>query len=432
MSTHKHHDSKTMSRRTFISRTTSLLAATALPMPLFASKHPLKIGYVSPQTGPLAVFGETDNFILDGVRQSLANGIEINGKKRQIEIIVKDSQSSSSRAATVAAELIERDEVNLMLVTATPDTTNPVADQCELAEVPCASTAAPWEAWYFGRGGTPDSGFDYTYHFFFGLNDALNAYTSTWNRLDTNKVVGGLFPNDADGAAWSHPEVGAPGLLPGMGYKLINPGTFTNLTDNFSAHISAFKTEDTELLTGVLNPPDWNTFWRQARQQGLRPKAATIGKALVFPAAVATLGDLADGLTMEVVWAPNFPFSSSLTGQSSAELAAAWTKASGKPWTPPLGWTHAIFEVGINALVTASDPEDRESVNEALAATNLETTLGPVNFSTGPFGRNVSITPLVGGQWRLGGEFGIEVDIISNDFLPEVPITAELRNLRDV
>ena len=421
-----------INRRGLLKSGLAASAAASFPLPLYAQDRPLKIGYVSPQTGPLAVFGETDNFILDELRKAIANGLQIGGTTRRVEIIVKDSQSSSSRAASVAAELIERDEVNLMLVTATPDTTNPVSDQCELNEMPCASTAAPWEAWYFGRGGTPDTGFDYTFHFFFGLSDALNAYTSTWNRLDTNNVVGGLFPNDADGAAWSHPEVGAPGLLPGLGYDLVNPGTFANGTDNFTAHLSAFKEAGTELLTGVLNPPDWNTFWRQAKQQGLRPKAATIGKALVFPAAVATLGDLADGLTMEVVWAPNFPFSSSLTGQSSAELAAAWTAASGKPWTPPLGWTHSIFEVGINALATSDDPEDREAVTEALAATNLTTTLGPVNFSTGPFGRNVSITPLVGGQWRLGGDFGFEVDIISNDFLPEVPLTADLRSLHDL
>ena len=28
----------------------------------------LRIGYVSPQTGPLAGFGETDNFVVGGIR----------------------------------------------------------------------------------------------------------------------------------------------------------------------------------------------------------------------------------------------------------------------------------------------------------------------------------------------------------------------------
>jgi branched-chain amino acid transport system substrate-binding protein len=31
--------------------------------------RPLKIGYVSPQTGPLAGFGETDTFVVGGIRR---------------------------------------------------------------------------------------------------------------------------------------------------------------------------------------------------------------------------------------------------------------------------------------------------------------------------------------------------------------------------
>ena len=34
----------------------------------------LKLGYVSPQTGPLAGFGETDNFVVAGVRKRSAKG----------------------------------------------------------------------------------------------------------------------------------------------------------------------------------------------------------------------------------------------------------------------------------------------------------------------------------------------------------------------
>ena len=34
--------------------------------------------------------------------------------------------------------------------------------------MPCVSTDAPWQAYFFGRGGKPDKGFDWTYHFFWG------------------------------------------------------------------------------------------------------------------------------------------------------------------------------------------------------------------------------------------------------------------------
>ncbi len=416
----------TMPRRSFLA---TGAASLALPTIARAQGRPLKIGYVSPQTGPLAAFGETDNFIVDALRAAIAGGIETASGRRDVEIILRDSQSQSSRAAEVAVELIDSEEVDLMLVSATPDTTNPVSDQCELFQVPCISTAAPWEAWYFGRGGTPDSGFDYGFHYFFGLNDAIDIYTATWNRVDTNRKVGCLFPNDADGAAWSNPQVGLPFHLPNKGYEVVDPGSFANNTDNFSAHINAFKEEGVEVITGVLNPPDWNTFWRQAQQQGFRPRIATIAKALVFPAAVETLGPLADGLTCEVVWSPFHPFTSSVTGQSAGDLASAWTEATGKAWTPPLGWTHSIFEIAIDTLKRSADATDREANREALAATNLSTIFGPVNFAAGPFGRNVSITPTVGGQWSVGADGALSLDIIANDTLPEVPITAELREL---
>lgn len=413
-------------RRSFLA---AAAAGLALPRLALAQDAPLKIGYVSPQTGPLAVFGETDSFIVDSLRAALADGIDTAGGKRQVEIILRDSQSQSSRAAEVAAELIDADGVHLMLVSATPDTTNPVSDQCELNEVPCISTAAPWEAWYFGRGGTPDQGFDWTYHYFFGLEDAINIYSSTWNKMDTNKKVGCLFPNDADGNAWADPAHGLPFHLPTKGYEVINPGSFANNTDNFSAHIAAFKDAGCEIITGVLNPPDWNTFWKQAKQQGFAPRIATIAKALVFPAAVESLGPLADGLTTEVVWSPFHPYASSVTGQSAQGLADAWTDASGKPWTPPLGWTHSIFEVAIDTLKRSADPTDRTANRDALAATDLATIFGPINFTKGPFGKNVCVTPTVGGQWRIDADGKPVLDIIANDTVPAVPLTAELRAL---
>jgi branched-chain amino acid transport system substrate-binding protein len=115
---------------------TSLVLMFTSGLALSADKV-IKIGYISPQTGPLAGFGEADDYVLDEVREQLKNGIQIGGDQWQVEIIAKDSQSSSNRASELAAELILRDEVHMILVGGTPDTTNPVSDQCEVNEIPC-------------------------------------------------------------------------------------------------------------------------------------------------------------------------------------------------------------------------------------------------------------------------------------------------------
>lgn len=388
----------------------------------------IKIGFVSPKTGSLAGFAESDDYILAGIKGVFSEGIMIDGTTYGVEVIVKDSQSNPNRAADVAAELILDDEVQLMVVSSTPETTNPVSDQCEINGVPCISTVAPWQPWFFGRGGSPETGYEYTYHFFWGLEDVIGNFTSMWNQLDTNKSVGGLFPNDSDGNAWGDPELGFPKPLAAEGYTLNDPGRFQNLSDDFSAQISAFKNAEVEIVTGVIIPPDLTTFWNQAKQQGFNPKIATIGKAILFPVSVEALGDAGHNLSSEVWWTPSHPFSSSLNSKSAQQLADGYTEATGRQWTQPTGFAHALFEVAADVLQRSGDPMDYESVREALAETDLNTVVGPVNFRTGPV-PNVSKTPLVGGQWRLGGDFKYEIAIVNNDSATMIPLTGEIEAL---
>jgi branched-chain amino acid transport system substrate-binding protein len=394
-------------------------------MPALARSKTLKIGFVTPQTGPIAVFAESDAFVLDQFRTALADGLDIGGETYGIDIIVKDSQSSSNRASTVAQELIYDDEVNLILATATPDTTNPVADQAELNEVPCITNDTPWQPHFFGRQGDPTVGFDWTFHFFWGLEDVISAYTGIWNQADTNKVVGALWPNDPDGNGWGHEELGFPPVLAQQGYTLVDPGRYQVLTDDFSAQISAFKAAGVEIVTGVVPPPDFATFWLQAAQQNFHPKVVTFGKALEFPQVISSLGDRGADLSTEVWWSPGHPYSSGFTGQSSAELAAAYEAATGNPWTMPLGFKHSLFEVAIDALRRTKDPSDPASIRDAIAATDYASIVGPVNFQTGPV-PNVSKTPLVGGQWRLENGKPI-IDIVENSDHPNIAKTGSVR-----
>ena len=97
-----------------------------------------------------------------------------------------------------------------MLTAGTPETTNPVGDACELNEIPCISSVVPWQPWFFGRKGDPAKGFNWTYHFFWGLEDVIASFTNGWKSVQTNKKVGGLFPNDGDGNAWGDKELGFP------------------------------------------------------------------------------------------------------------------------------------------------------------------------------------------------------------------------------
>src|SRR5262249_35379611 len=138
------------------------------------------IGHVSPRTGPLAGFGEADNFILDHVRAAVAKGLQVGGKTYPVQIISKDSQSNGSRASEVASDLMLGDKVDMIVAAGAPDTTNPVADKAEVNEVPCVTTNCPWQPYFFGRKGDPKKGFTWTYHFFWGLEDVIAAFLALW------------------------------------------------------------------------------------------------------------------------------------------------------------------------------------------------------------------------------------------------------------
>src|ERR1700680_4786274 len=136
-----------ISRRRAIAAGLGAIAAPAVlrVLPANAQSRVIKIGHVSPRTGPIAAFGEADPFILDQVQKLVEKGISNGGKTYPVQIISRDSQSSTARASEVAAELILRDKVDLLVAASTPDPHNPVADQGEVNEGACSTTDCAWQ-----------------------------------------------------------------------------------------------------------------------------------------------------------------------------------------------------------------------------------------------------------------------------------------------
>jgi branched-chain amino acid transport system substrate-binding protein len=418
------------SRRTVLKGMGAGLVASTLGAPMVAraqSGGTIKIGFVTPVTGPLALFGETDGWALGKINDLLKNGLETKSGRYDVEILMRDSQSDANRAAEVAGDLILNKGVHLLLPASTTDTVSPAADQAELYECPCISTGAPWQAIIFPRGGK-DKPFKWTYHFFWGLDEALNTFVGLWNTLDTNRKVGMLFPQNADGETWGNDGYGLPAPTQKAGFEIVVPGYFQPRTNDYSAQINAFKEAGCDIIGGITYPDDFKTFVNQCAQQGYKPKAMTVAAALLFPSGVQSLGPLGDGMSSEVWWTPAFPFKSTLTGQASRDIANVWESETKKQWTQPLGYSHAIWEVALDVLKRSDNPLDREANLKAIVATKLDTLIGKVDFSSGPH-KNVSTTPIFGGQWRKGDKWPYDLKIVDNTvnklFVPEqkmVPI----------
>src|SRR4051812_1979632 len=387
----------------------------------------LKIGFVSPRTGATAGFGEPDGYALQQARDALKSGLKIGGTTYDVTIVDKDSQSNPQRAAQVANDLINSDGVDLMLTTSTPETVNPVSDACEAAGVPCVSTVVPWEAWYFGRGAKPDQkdAFTFTFHFCFGVEQFANAYTHLWPQVETNKKVGVMWPNDSDGNAIR--QALGP-LLTKAGYTIVDPGAYTDGTNDYSAQIAKFKAENCEIFNTFPIPPDFATFWRQAAQQGYRPKIAQIAKTGLFPSQVEALGAIGIGLAGGAYWTPTFPYTSSLTKISSKDLGDGYQTTAGKQWNQQLGPSLALFDVAAAALQAAQNPKDKAGLAKAIGALDVQTPIGRLQWGKGP-NTNVVATPILGGQWIKSTDAKYKVDfvLVENSSDPNVPAVAKLQ-----
>lgn len=387
----------------------------------------VRIGYVSPRTGSLADFTASDPFVLAKVRAAVANGITAGGKKYDVQIITQDSQSDATRAGQVAQQLINTDQVDLMLTTSTPDTVNPVSDQCEAAGVPCLGTIVPWQSWFNARGGTKAKPFTYTYLYFIGLEDELAALPPAWQRAGTNKKVGGLWPNDADGDAF---RTAFGQALPGNGFSVVNPGPYQDGAQDFTAIINQLKAADAEILQAVPLPPDFATFWKQADQLGYKPKVASIAKAILFPSAVEALGPLGENLMTDAWWTPTMPYKSSFDGTTASQFAANYISSTGRQWTQPMAFNHAIFEIAVAVLRSVDDPKDRKAVADAIGKAKGEAITGSYDFTSGPV-KNVATHPDFTGQWQKSKDsrFPYDLYVVDNTMDSTVPVTASLKPL---
>ena len=406
-----------------------ILSLTPMGHAAASSVKTLEVGYVSPQTGPLAGFGEVDKYeVAQMTTYFKAHPISIGGTPYNVHVTLKDAPTSAA-AAAAAADLINNKNVDLILASSTPDIVNPVADQCEANAVPCITTVAPWQAYFLGRQKDPAKPvpFKWTYHFFWGLEDVIATYQDIWSQIPNNAKAGTIWPNDPDGQAWSG-DHGFPPALAALKFTTTNPGLYANGNQDFTSQISAFKAANADVLLGVPIPPDFTTFWNQAVQQGYHPKVATIGKALLFPSAVEALGANGQNLSTEMWWGPTFPFKSSLTGQSARQLVTAYESATKKQWSQPLGFSHALFEV-MAAAVKAAGSTDKAKVAKALSKLKVSTIVGPLDWTPGPV-PNGAKTPLAGAQWRAGiNGHKYDLVVVSNAAGKMIPVAGKAQAL---
>jgi branched-chain amino acid transport system substrate-binding protein len=392
----------------------------------------ITIGWIHPLTGPLAGFGAPDNWVISKIMQTTPykSGFKIGSKTYSVTLKSYDTQSSPTRAGDLARTAILSDGVDLLLASSTPETVNAVASQAETLGCPLICANIPWEPWYINLGGNPLKPTlkpKYVVMYFLGAEHLVKAFIPMWDRihsqLHTNKIVAAAFPNDADGNAF---RAVFPPIAQAAGYKFDLSSAYTDGTTNYSSMISQFKSAGADFFTNVPLPPDFATMWKQAAQQGFKPKLATVAKVLLFPPDAYALGPLAYNVATDAWWAPSLPWKSSFTGETCQQLASDFEATTNGQWNSNIS-NYSLFEAAHAALTSVSDPHDKAEVANAIHNVNIQGVAGPLNFASGGPAPGVAITPPVGVQWQKGTKYPVEMQVVDNTLQPQAKITADLK-----
>jgi len=401
-----------------------------------ASGKEITVGWIHPLTGSLAGFGYADNWVQQQVMATSAykNGIRVGGSTYTVTVKSYDTQSSVTRAGTLAKQAIQQDNVDLLFASSTPETVNAVSSEAETLGTPLICSNIPWESWYINLGGNPQKPTlkpKYTIMYFLGAEHLALAFIPMWNRIGAqygnNHKVAAAFPNDSDGNAF---RAVFPPILKGAGYDIDMSSAYADGLTNYTSMISQFKRAGDDFFTNVPLPPDFATMWTQSLQQGFKPKLATVAKVLLFPTDAYAMGSKVYNIATDAWWVPSLPWHSSLTGQTCPELADLFTSDGlGQPNQNISNYT--LFEIAHQALSSVNDPHNHEEVAAALYKVNLpEAVAGPLNYTSANAKTNpapgVAITPPVGIQWQKGTTYALEAKVVDNTLQPLAKITGDL------
>jgi len=404
----------------------------------------VKLGATLPESGIFAGFGEQGWGMQKAVEDWNATygGMYLSewDVTVPVELIIKNNESDPNNVASQSLDLVLTDGVHALLSPNSPcDLHDPTTQVATDNDVPSIIGGGPFEPWYFGSQGevTPP----YTWFSGFAIGAPSPAprnvpgYTmvDTWLMFmdevgalnNTNGIAGVFASSDSDGTGWYQ---AFPGLMEDYGLTVVGVnaslGFFPLTTTDYSSIVSAWKAADVEILWGNCPGAHFGDLIAECNAQEFQPKICLAARAALFPVDVESWGDnppLGWGIGTEIWWSPTYAVEDDFVGignRTAASLAQDWYDETGKPLNRSIGTGYAEAQVMLKAIENAGNV-DGADINAALAAIDMNTLAGWVNFSSTT---HFSAQPLSFGQWfydDVEEEFTL---YIVASALPSIPV----------
>jgi len=374
---------KKMTKKVLLVSLIALSLVFAGCAPAAQAPETIKVGAVVPLTGPFAGGGAQ---VERGYKMAVedinnAGGIYVKEYDKQIpiELIVLDDESDPNNTVSHLEALNSDEQVVAYLGGFASPLHAAAAAIAEKNKIPYLGVAFALQAPH-------NQGFKYLFSPFPkspDMSDAIfemvNSYTTEENR--PTKVA--IFQEQTDwgielGDLWRE-------SAPKYGYDIVVDETYTPGTTDYTDLILKAQDAGANMVLALPTPPDGFAMYKQMGELGYTPDFSFMVRAADVP----TWKDLGT-VGQYVILCPGW--SNALTFPGVDKLNEEHIALMDRPADPMVGPSYGIIQILADSIERAGSL-DRDAIRDAIAATNMETVIGPVTFRED--GTGVVITPFL-------------------------------------
>ena len=357
-------------------------APTETPAPANAPAS-IKIGAVIPMTGRYAPGGAQikNGYELAVEDINSAGGVDVDGTKIPLELIILDDESDASKTVQNLETLYAQDDVLAYLGGFGSDLHAAAAGIAEKNRVPYLGVA-------FALYSIHQQGFKYLFSPFpkspavavstFDILDSLEPRPTKVaifaEKTDWGAELGGLWNAQADA----------------RGYAATIYEYAAGSTD-FSSLILSARDAGSDFVLAVPNPPDALALAKQMKELKFAPPGAVFVRGADSPAWAENLGPDGDYFLLMTGW------NNRLAVEGVAAMAERYQAKYGAPAAATTGPAYAVVQILADAVSRAGSLE-RDAIRDAIAGTDLDTVIGRVTFNADGTGNVLTIF----NQWQSG------------------------------
>ncbi|HXA98041.1 MAG TPA: amino acid ABC transporter substrate-binding protein [Candidatus Dormibacteraeota bacterium] len=364
----------------------ALLLLTLLgPLPTAAWAQTIKLGAVVPLTGRYGAGGAQirAGYEFAVEHMNAGGGITVGGVKMPLELILLDDESDATKTVARLETLAAQGVVGYLGGFGS-DLHAAAASVAEKNHIPYLGVA-------FALQKIHQQGFHYLFSPFWKSPDiglATQGLLALIPAADRPKAVA-IFQEKTDwgremATAWTETGKAA-------GYQVVLNGEYAPGAKDFSDLILKAKSAGADLVLALPTPPDGMTIVKQMKELGYTPKLSLFIRAPDAQIWSQNLGKDGDYMVLAAGW------HHAMKGAGVKELNDTHQKKFGRPADPLVGPAYACVEI-LAAAVTRAGFPDREKVRDAVAATSMNTVIGPVKFRAD--GTGIVAQALL--QWQNG------------------------------